>query len=285
MKPFFEKVAIIGVGLIGGSLGLAMKRQGLAGTVVGVGRGEANLKVALERGAVDAYCLDLEEGVKDADLVVLCTPVATFLALAESLTTVVKPGAIVTDAGSVKESVVSMIEARIQPRARVVGAHPIAGSEDSGAAAAREDLYQGAKCIITPTAATDEDALRKVEALWSAVGSLTVRMDAATHDRIFAAVSHLPHMVAFSLVNTVADMEGGSFVPYSGGGFRDFTRIAGSHPEMWRDICLLNREKIVESMDSFIEHVTHLRDLVAASDGEALTREFERAREVRKKLA
>ncbi|MDH4099390.1 MAG: prephenate dehydrogenase/arogenate dehydrogenase family protein [Nitrospirota bacterium] len=285
MEPHFTKVAIIGVGLIGGSLGLAIRKRGLAGTVVGVGRGEANLKTALERGAIDSYRLDLEEGVKDADLVVLCTPVATFPALAKSLAAIVKPGAIVTDAGSVKESVVSAMEAAIGSRARVVGAHPIAGSEDSGAAAARADLYEGAKCIITPTASTDGDALNQVETLWKAVGSVTVRMGPASHDRIFAAVSHLPHMVAFGLVNTVLDMEDGGFVPYSGGGFRDYTRIAGSHPDMWRDICLLNREQIVASMDSFIEHMKRLREMVAASDGAALAGEFERAREVKKKLA
>lgn len=285
MEPHFNRVAIVGAGLIGSSLGLAIKRLGLADEVVGVGRGEANLKVALERGAIDSWTQSLEEGVGGADLVVLCTPVATFSDLAVSLAGAVRPGAIVTDAGSVKGGLVDLLERALQPRCRFVGAHPIAGSEDSGAAAAREDLYHGAQCIITPTESTDADALGQVKALWQAVGCRVARMDPDTHDRIFAAVSHLPHMVAFSLVNTVADIEDGRYVPYSGGGFKDFTRIAGSHPEMWRDICLLNREKIVEMMDSFIEHAKGLRDLIEKGDGEALYREFERSRTTRKSLA
>ena len=248
----FRKVIIIGVGLIGGSLAMALKEKGMAERVVGVGRGVDNLKVALSRGIIDEYTHDAKEAVKGADLILLATPVGTMGSVVEEIAPSLERGAIVTDVGSVKGPIIEDIESLMPDGAFFVAAHPIAGTENSGAEAAFPALFRDRVCIITPTARTDGEALEKVTRMWEATGSHVVTMDAERHDVILAAISHLPHIAVYALVNAVAGAsgDGESILNYSAGGFTDFTRIASSSPEMWRDICLMNREALIKVIDS-----------------------------------
>jgi prephenate dehydrogenase len=271
-KPLVKRLAVIGVGLIGGSLARVLREKGAVGEVVGIGRGEANLKRGVELGVLDSYCLDSREGVKGADLVFIATPVCSIPAVVAEIAPFLSPGAIVTDGGSVKEFVVAACEPLMPVGTYFVGGHPIAGTEHSGVEASFATLYQGKRCIVTPTERTDPDALAKVVKIWQTAGSTVPLMDPEQHDRVVAAISHLPHMVAYSLVNAVDgyDRFGGELLSFSAGGFRDFTRIASSDPVMWRDIALTNREAILETMDFFAGYLATLRGLVAAGDGSAL---------------
>ena len=262
---------------------MALRRRGLAETVVGVGRGSANLALARRRRMLDQATTDPLEGVQDADLVVLATPVGMLAEIAKRIAPGLRPGAIVTDAGSVKEGVVRAITPVMPPHAHFVGGHPIAGGEVSGAGAARSNLFEGSHCILTPTPQTDLKALRKIERLWRSVGADVVQMDAATHDRIFGAISHLPHVVAFAVVNAVASANPDALA-HAGSGFRDFTRIAASHPEAWRDIVLSNREQILASMASAEKELAAIRDLIERQDAERLLDTFRRAGESRRSL-
>lgn len=283
--PHFRKMVIAGVGLIGGSLALMCREKGIVSEIVGVGRGEQNLRDALSLNVIDSYTFKLEEAVKGADIIVLATPVTTLIRLAKEMSPYLSPGVIVTDVGSVKGPVVE-IEDIIPSTAHFVGAHPIAGKEKSGVAAASKEIFQGAKCILTPTAKTNPDALDTIEALWIAAGSYVIKMNPARHDLIFSAVSHLPHVVAFALVNTLLDLEKteDGIISYSAGGFRDFTRIASSHPEMWRDICIMNRNNVLNMIERYEDSLRRLKGFIKSEDGDALYREFERARGVREKL-
>jgi prephenate dehydrogenase len=281
--PLIKRLAIIGVGLIGGSLALALRKQGIVGEVVGIGRGEANLRRGVELGVIDRYFLDPCEGVRDADLVFIATPVCTIGGMVARIAPFLAPGAIVTDGGSVKEEIVAACEPLVPSGAFFVGGHPIAGTEHSGVEAAFATLYENRRCILTPTVATDPSALTVVTRMWEAAGSQVVLMDVHKHDRVLAAISHLPHMVAYSLVNAVGgyDRFDESILRYSAGGFRDFTRIASSDPAMWRDIALMNREAVLEMMDFFADSLSCLRHLVAASDGDGLERFFADSKELR----
>jgi prephenate dehydrogenase len=286
-KPLhFNKVAIIGVGLIGGSLALVLKRDGLAGEIVGIGRGLANLEAAKRLGVVDSFTRDIGEGVKDADLVVIAVPVLKIAETVKQAAAYLKPGCIVTDVGSVKGAVITEVEAVVPEEVHFVPGHPIAGTEHSGAEAAFPELYIGRKCILTPTTKTDKAALDAVKLVWEATGAKVVVMDAALHDMILAAVSHLPHVIAYTLVNTVGDMEdsGVDALSYSAGGFRDFTRIASSSPEMWSDICAMNKEQILKTIDGFKRRLDSLRELIEKEDLSALKTEFSRAKDLRDSL-
>jgi prephenate dehydrogenase len=276
-------MAVIGVGLIGGSLALALRRRGRVREIVGVGRGEENLALARRRRAVDRVTTDPVEGVRDADLVVLATPVGSLPELAKTIAPALRPGAIVTDVGSVKERVIRAVEPAIPPHAHFVGGHPIAGAEDSGAAAASASLFEGSRCILTPTPGTDPAALAKVRRMWAGVGAEVIEMGAATHDRILGAVSHLPHVVAFALVNAVSASEKDA-LDYAGGGFRDFTRIAASHPEMWRDIVLANREHLLAAVEATQAELARIRGLIDRQDAVRLLEAFREARETRRSL-
>ena len=248
--PHFKQVAIIGVGLIGGSLGMILRRQKLADSVVGIGRRVENLKTAVEVGAIDRYVSDPREGVADADFVVLATPVDTYERHLQEWAGCLKPDTIVSDVGSVKGELVTRAEALLPSGVKFVGAHPIAGKEKTGVAAGSETLFSGARCILTPTAHTDPEALKIVRTIWELAGSIVLEMDPFLHDKILGAVSHLPHAAAFALMTALADVRDHG-VPeldlagHSGGGLRDTTRIAASSPEMWRDIFLWNRENVV----------------------------------------
>ncbi|QWV94402.1 prephenate dehydrogenase/arogenate dehydrogenase family protein [Geomonas oryzisoli] len=269
---YFKKMAVIGVGLIGGSLARVLREKGAVGEVVGVGRGEANLKRGVELGVLDSYTTDAREGVAGADLVFVATPVCTIPKVVAEIAPFLAPGCIVTDGGSVKETVVTACEPLMPAGTFFVGGHPIAGTEHSGVEASFSTLYMGRRCIVTPTASTDPAALEKVVELWKLAGSTVPLMDPVQHDRVVAAISHLPHMVAYSLVNAVDgyDRFGGDLLSFSAGGFRDFTRIASSDPVMWRDIALTNREAILEMMDFFSVYLEKLRGLVAEGDADGL---------------
>jgi prephenate dehydrogenase len=278
-----NRLAIIGVGLIGGSLALALRKKGLVGEVVGIGRGETNLRRGVELGVIDRYSLDPGEGVRGADLVFLATPVCTIADIVGRIAPHLAPGAIVTDGGSVKEEIVAACEPLMPDGTFFVGGHPVAGTEHSGVEAAFATLYENRRCILTPTGGTDPAALAVVAKMWEAAGSEVVLMDVHKHDRVLAAISHLPHMVAYSLVNAVGgyDRFDESILRYSAGGFRDFTRIASSDPAMWRDIALMNREAILEMIDFFAGSLAELRNHVTTSDSAGLQRFFANSKELR----
>lgn len=288
MAPHFSQVTIIGVGLIGGSLGMILRRKGIASTVIGVGRRIENLKTAVELGAIDRYVVDPKEGVKDADVVVLATPVDTYDRHLKEWASCLKSGAIVTDVGSVKGELVVQSERAMPQGVHFVGAHPIAGKEKTGVAAGSEQLFQGARCILTPTKNTNQEALVQVRAMWQETGSVMLTMDPHLHDKILGAVSHLPHVAAFALINALIDIR--REVPaldlagHSGGGLRDTTRIAASSPEMWRDIFLWNRENVVSFIEAYEQSLGQLKQLIKSGDAAGIEKELERAKQEREKF-
>lgn len=286
MPVHFDKVTIIGVGLIGASMGLAARKRGLFGKVTGVGRSKANLDQAVEMGAVDRYLHDSKSACRDADLVVLATPVDHILSIGAEIAPHLPEGSCVTDVGSVKQALVAGLDGVMPNGVRFVGGHPIAGSEASGAGAARGDLFEGARTILTPTQSTDPEALRRIRSLWEDVGSEVVEMDAGEHDTLLAAVSHLPHMVAYALVNVLAEMQKSrpNLSSFAAGGFKDITRIASSHPEIWQEICRMNKGNIVEMIKHFERILGNIRERVDKGDFEGLGRIFEQAREYRDTL-
>lgn len=287
MKVHFQKVTIIGVGLMGGSLALAIKKGGLAGTVVGVDLHPDQLKKAVALGGIDAYTCDPAEGVQGADLVVLATPVGMFEPIIRQVKSKLSSGCIVTDVGSTKGVWVNQIETMLPEMVFFVGGHPIAGKEKSGIEAASMDLFEGARCILTPTPRTHGQALEKIKALWKEIGSEVVTMEPLDHDRVLAAISHLPHMAAYALVNATLDLlnQDGAMVSFSGGGFKDFTRIAASSPEMWRDICLHNGENILVTLEAYEAVLGRIKRYIQDHNGSGLYQEFERARKLREGLS
>ena len=276
-----DKLAVIGTGLIGGSFAQALKQAGAVREVLGVGRNPARLTAARELGLIDR-AVDWDEAGQ-ADCILLALPVGETETVLQQLAPYLKAGAIVTDAGSTKLNVVAAARVALGARfADFVPGHPIAGSEQSGPAAARADLYQGRKVVLTPQADTRADALATVRALWEAAGAQVEMLDAALHDRVFAAVSHLPHLAAFALVDELAQRaDGETFFRFAASGFRDFTRIAGSSPEMWRDIALGNRDALLIELDAYVAALQALRSAVSAEDAEALLAIFSRARAAR----
>lgn len=250
----FRKISIIGVGLLGGSLGLAARRRKLAGEIAGYVRREASLADCERAGAVDYATIDLLAAVSQADLVVLCTPLAQMPALARQLLPALKRGTIVTDVGSVKAEVVRELEAIIgKSGAHFVGAHPMAGGEKMGVLASRADLYEQALCVITPTGKSNPSAVRKLTRFWRAIGARTLVLEAAHHDLLVSRTSHLPHILAAALASQVLDpRQPAAQADLCAAGFRDTTRIASGSPEMWRDISLANRKHITRSLDGFI---------------------------------
>jgi len=276
----FKRVTILGVGLIGASFALAMKKQGLCSEIIGCGRKEENLKLAKERQIIDSFETDPAKACIGADLVVLATPAGSFPDLVKKVRGSLKKGALVTDVGSVKGNLVHDIEGFMPKGICFVGGHPIAGSDRSGIDTATADLFMGAQCIITPTEATDKKALEAVIGIWTAFGSTVKRINPDEHDRIYAAVSHLPHLLAYEIVNTVADMDS-SYLAFSGQGFKDTTRIALSSPELWKDICLLNRENLLESIEILKRNLDRASRYLRASDSEALKEDFRKARTLR----
>ncbi len=284
MNDGVQSVALIGVGLIGGSWMLGLRRAGLlAGTVTGCGRSLDNLETARARGIVDAVTTDAREAVRGADLVVLAVPLGAIRPVLETIRDALADDTVITDVGSAKGCVLSDARDVLGDGARrFVPGHPIAGNERSGAAAAFPELFQSRRVILTPDAATDADALASVTGLWEAVGASVAHMSAAHHDEVLAATSHLPHMLAYSLVDTLSRWsDRDEIFAYAAGGFRDFTRIASSDPEMWRDICLANREALLVALERYMADLQELREAVDAGDGQRLETVFGHAKRTR----
>lgn len=286
MTRIADRLLIAGVGLIGASLGLALRERGLVGEVVGLGRSAENLRVARRRGAIDRAERDPARATRDVDLVVVATPVGTIAPLVATLARTLPPDAVVTDAGSVKSSVVTDVERALGATARrFCGSHPIAGLDRTGAEAAARDLFEGRRCILTPTTRTAPVARRRVQALWRAVGMRVEALPARRHDRLYAQVSHLPQSVATALVNAANESEaGGRALAYAGTGFRDATRIAKGSPVVWRDILLANRSAMLAAFDRFSTALERLRAAVEAGDADAIEAELRRASTARRKL-
>jgi prephenate dehydrogenase len=282
-KPKMGKLVVIGVGLIGGSFALALKKAKVVKHVVGVGRTKKNLDAALRLGVIDEASLDAARAVRDADLVLIGTPVGQMPEVMAEIAPALGPKTIVTDGGSTKQDVIAYARRFLHDHfERFVPAHPIAGTEKSGAAAAFADLYRERTVILAPQPETKASALRLVRGAWEACGARIVRLDARKHDEIFAAVSHLPHVIAFALVSMLARRpDAGTLLGHSGGGLRDTVRIAGSSPEMWRDICVANREVLTELLDDYMEELEIARGAIQNADAAALTEMFERARTAR----
>ena len=260
----FERVAIVGVGLIGGSLALAARAAGLIGHVTGVGRTEANLATAAARGIVDRTTRD-PAAIGPVDLVVLAVPVRSMADIARALAPHLRPGTVVTDVASVKAPVVETMETLLPPDVSFVGAHPIAGTERAGAGAADAELFRGARCVLTPTARTDAHALARVEALWRGVGMTVERMSPVAHDRVLAWTSHLVHVIAYALA-AVVDAADPNLLRYAGPSFRGATRVAASAPEAWVDILLANAPAVGAATDAFVAEVARLRQALASGD-------------------
>lgn len=289
MAVHFKQVAIIGVGLIGGSLGMILRRKALAGEVVGIGRRVENLKTAVELGAVDRYVSDAQDGVRGADLVILATPVDTYERHLREWAHCLSPGAIVSDVGSVKGPLVEQSEAAMPLGVHFVGAHPIAGKEKTGVAAGSDQLFTGARCIVTPTKRTDPLALERIQHLWRETGAVVLTMDPHLHDQILGAVSHLPHAAAFALMNALADLRDRQLpsldlAGHSGGGLRDTTRIAASSPEMWRDIFLWNGTNVVAFIECYERALAELKRLIQIGDAAGIEKALEHAKGEREKL-
>jgi len=282
-KAKIGKLVVIGVGLIGGSFAAALKKAKMVRHVIGVGRTRKNLNTALRRGIVDEIATDAAEAVQGADFVFLGTPVGQMAEVMAHIAPHLARNAVVTDSGSTKQDVIAHAEHFLgEHYARFVPSHPIAGTEHSGAAAAFAQLFAGRNVILTPQPATSRAALRRVREAWLACGARIVRLDAREHDDIFAAVSHLPHVAAFALVGMLARQRNpATLLGFSGGGLRDTVRIAGSSPEMWRDICLANRDSLLTMLDAYLDELEATRSAIAAADGDALNEMFTRARDAR----
>lgn len=287
MSLLIKKLAIIGVGLIGGSLARSLKEQGLVGEVIGVNRSRRSLEKALALKVIDRGTTDTKEAVKEADLVLVATPVRSIQSVVKHFSSSLSPGTVVTDVGSVKQSVVLACEPLMPPSCHFVGGHPIAGREHVGVEASFAGLFEGSRTILTPTENTPSDALERVRLLWQATGSHVEIMDACYHDQVLAATSHLPHLMAYNVVNTLSDMEDhirAEVFRYAAGGFRDFTRIASSDPTMWRDICLENRSAILDILSRFRLDLDTLMEQIDAGNGDALYGIFARSKNTRDRV-
>jgi prephenate dehydrogenase len=280
---FFNKVSIIGVGLLGASFALALRQNSLCKTIIGYGRKEENLKRAKDRGIIDDYSLDVCRACEDSDLILLSTPVGVFREIVERIKDTLKQGALITDVGSVKGRLVYELESLMPDGACYIGSHPIAGSDKSGIDDARADLFNNARCIITPTEKSDKSAKEKIISIWEAVGAKVEAMDPFMHDEIYAAVSHFPHIVAYAIVNTVGDIDS-KYIGYAGKGFKDTTRIALSSPEMWRDISLFNKDNIIKMMNAFKDNIDKITVYLKDNNALEIEKEFLKAQTLRKKL-
>lgn len=281
LSKTINHLVIVGVGLIGGSFSLSLKRAGFVRRVTGVGRSRDNLELAKRLGVVDDWTHDVAEAVKDADMVLLAVPMTAYDTVFAAMAGVLPADSVITDAGSTKQSAIEAANRHLPDPGRFVAAHPIAGTEHSGAAAAFAELFEGQHCIITPDAKTDVGALAAVKAMWEITGSRITLMDAAEHDQALASVSHLPHLVSFALVNAVCRLSADDPFRFAAGGFRDFTRIASSSPEMWRDIALCNRPALLERIEALRGELAAVSRAIEAGDGDFLLNEFRQAKEAR----
>jgi prephenate dehydrogenase len=284
-----KKLVIFGVGLIGGSLALALKHKGAVQHIVGVGRRPERLQQALDLGVIDEAQSDVAIALKDADMVVIATPVAQTPAILQSIQAHLPADCIITDVGSTKSDIAAYVSAASKQSAQpeqllsqFVGAHPIAGAEKSGVTAAKADLFQGKNVVITPNEWNRHEQIQNVESMWQACGANVCRMSASEHDGIFASVSHLPHLLAFALVHNLTQrVNAQQLFAFAASGFRDFSRIAGSSAEMWRDISLANRDALLKELQQYQQELAHLQQLLDQSDAQALQDYLETASQAR----
>jgi prephenate dehydrogenase len=279
-RTLFRRVVIIGTGLIGGSIGLALKRQRLAARVVGVSRQEASIKAAIEMGAIDEGSTDIRKVIGGADLVILATPVKVIIENIQDISKNLRRGCIVTDVGSVKSAIVETAQKCFPPHVLFVGSHPMAGIEKTGVVNAREDLLKGAVCIMTPTDKTNRQARDKVKQFWTMLGMEVRMMDPEQHDEILAYISHLPHLVAFGLMRVIPD----DFLPHASTGLKDTTRIAASSSKLWGDICFANYRNILKALDEQVKSLADIRKAIVDKDESALFVCFNQANAKRAEL-
>ena len=283
----FERVALIGIGLINSSLARLLRREKLAGKISACARSQKSLDTSIQLGLCDEATLDPAAAVKGADLVVLGTPLSAYGGIAEAIGKALKPGAIVTDVGSVKQAVIRDVLPHIPTGVHFVPGHPVAGTEHSGPESGFADLFRDRWYIVTPLPDTDAAALARVTALWQSAGMKVVTMEAEHHDLVLAITSHLPHLIAYTIVGTATDLEDAlksEVIKFSAGGFRDFTRIAASDPVMWRDIFLNNREAVLEMLQRFSEDLTALQRAIRWGEGKQLEDLFTRTRAIRRSI-
>ncbi|MBM3519144.1 MAG: prephenate/arogenate dehydrogenase family protein [Alphaproteobacteria bacterium] len=286
-SPLFERVALIGIGLIGSSLARRMRRDGLVRTIAVSARTEATLAKVRELALAEETSLDPAAAAAGADLVVLCAPLGANAALAEKIGPALKPGAIVTDVGSAKRCVIRDVAPHVPAGVHFVPGHPVAGTEHSGPESGFPELFEGRWCILTPPAGTDEGAVARVRTLWEACGSLVEVMDANHHDHVLAITSHLPHLIAYTIVGTATDLAQqtqAEVIKFSASGFRDFTRIAASDPIMWRDIFLNNRDAVLEMLGRFTEDLTALQRAIRWGEADRLEDRFRKTRAIRRSV-
>ncbi|MBB3164553.1 prephenate/arogenate dehydrogenase family protein [Rhizobium laguerreae] len=287
MSVQFDRIALIGIGLIGSSLAYDIRRLGLAREIVVATRSLDTLKRAEELGLGDRYTTSSQDAVKDADLVIVSVPVGASESVAKEISANLKPGAIVTDVGSTKASVIAQMMPHMPDNVHFIPGHPLAGTEKSGPDAGFPGLFEGRWCIFTPVAGTDEAALKRLRSFWEALGSKVDEMDAEHHDKVLAIVSHLPHIIAYNIVGTADDLETvteSEVIKYSASGFRDFTRLAASDPTMWRDVCLHNRDAILEMLARFSEDLAYLQRAIRWGEGDKIFELFTRTRAIRRSI-
>jgi cyclohexadieny/prephenate dehydrogenase len=285
MTKIYDRVALIGLGLIAGSMSHAIKRAGLANEVVGYARSSESRDIAREIGLCDRICDTAQDAVKDADLVVLCVPVGAMAAVAAEIGPSLKHGCTVSDVGSVKQAVIDAVAPHLPSGTHFIPAHPLAGTEHSGPRSGFAELFDNRWCIVVPAADSDKAALEQLRALWIAMGSNVEEMDAEHHDRVLAVTSHIPHLIAYTMVGVADDLgrvTDSEVIQYSAGGFRDFTRIASSDPTMWRDVFLANKDATLEILGRFTEELFALQRAIRQGDGDHLHEYFTHTREIRR---
>jgi cyclohexadieny/prephenate dehydrogenase len=284
-KPLFQRLALVGLGLIGSSLARVVKRDGLVAHVAGTARTKATRDKAAALGFLDSVHDEIGPCVAGADLVVVCTPLGAYAEVAETMRPHLAEGAIVSDVGSVKQAAIRDLGPQIPDGVHLVPGHPVAGTEHSGPESGFAELFQGRWCILTPPPGTEAAAVERMAELWRRAGSLVEIMDAAHHDRVLAITSHLPHLIAYTIVSTATDLADATqseVIKFSAGGFRDFTRIAASDPVMWRDVFLNNREAVLEMLGRFNEDLTALQRAIRWGEGDKLLELFTRTRAIRR---
>ena len=286
-EPLFERVALIGIGLIGSSLARVLRRESPRTVITACARRPETLAAVRRLGIADETTDDPAAAVADADLVVLATPLSAYAEIGRQIAPALRPGAIVTDVGSVKQAVIRDLRPVLPAGVHLVPGHPVAGTEHSGPDAGFAELFNDRWCILTPPPDTDPEAVAKVTAMWRRAGMRVVTMAADHHDKVLAVTSHLPHLIAYTIVGTATDLGDdlkSEVIAYSAGGFRDFTRIAASDPVMWRDIFLNNREAVLEILQRFSEDLTSLQRAIRRGEGDTLERRFEETRAIRRSI-
>ena len=281
----FGRIALIGIGLIASSLARIIRRDGLADHVAVTARTQKSLDIAASLNLADSFTLDAAAAVRDADIVIICSPMGTYVPVIEAIAPALKAGAIVSDVGSVKGSALADLAPHIPDGVHLVPAHPVAGTEHSGPEAGFTELFEGRWCVLTPAPGTDQAAIDTIAALWTACGSNTEIMAAGHHDLVMAITSHLPHLIAYTIVGTATDLEQtlrNEVIKYSASGFRDFTRIAASDPSMWRDVFLNNQDAVLEMLQRFSEDLTAMQRAIRRGEGDTLYDLFERTRAIRR---